>query len=145
MKTSEFKKKFEALNDKYELAVTKSTVYLKYGGSAFGYIEREIQFGVNVNFNQGLPNLKKLYSLATEYAGTPVGDRDPKLYWVHALKTTDDSYLLASDKDKSFYFLGEKDIYGFKAKFTKAEIEQIKQDPKLAIDWDKALEEVKDD
>ncbi|MFC6202593.1 hypothetical protein ACFP1L_12040 [Lactiplantibacillus nangangensis] len=144
MKTSEFKHRFEALDDNYKVSMTKNSVYLQYHGGVIGYIDREIRFGLGVNFSQSLPHLQELYMLATEFAGTLVEDRDPKLYRVHILRTTDGTYLNRNNKDKRYY-TGGSDVFGSQTQFTMEEIGEMSRKKQLAIDWDKALEEVKDD
>ena len=61
-------------------------------------------------------------------------------YYVHVLPWDDESYLKVVN-DKSIFLYGKDEEFGERTRFTKAEIEKMKQDPRFkGIDFDNCLE-----
>ena len=76
----------------------------------------------------------------SEYLDTPLDKRKPeKKYTVRTIADNNDSYLVCTAEGNYFFgCLNMHDAYGDQVSFTKDEIEEMKLDDYLAIDWDKA-------
>ncbi|WP_137598194.1 hypothetical protein [Paucilactobacillus kaifaensis] len=147
MKTSEFKRELK----KYSCYFSTDAVYQDEIANATAYmavINPEQQGGVGFTwafYPDGF-NLN-LFKLINEYAATPIDERkDEKRYRVHVIrKDFEWGYLNWNDDDKLFEFNNEADTRVMKTIFTESEIEELKRNPDLAIDFNKALEEVDPD
>lgn len=84
----------------------------------------------------------KLIKLITEFAHEAT--RKPKQWYIHIIQDNDSGYLNFDTDNSNYGFADKGQSFGFQTKFTTEEVEKLKQSGKLAIDWDKALEEVMD-
>lgn len=145
MKTSEFKRELK----KYSCYFSTDSVYQDEIANATAYmavINPEQQGGVGFTwafYPDGF-NLN-LFKLINEYAATPIEERkDEKRYRVHALLDSDVSFLNMK-KDNNHYFISDRrEDDEYQIIFTGSEIEGMKRNPNLAIDWNKALEPVEE-
>lgn len=89
-----------------------------------------------------LGNFYALLNLINDFVNTPIEKRYPeKKYTIRTISDSDDSYLIRTAGGNYFFgCLNLKicDAYGAQVSFTKDEIEEMKLDDGLAIDWDKA-------
>lgn len=79
-------------------------------------------------------------SVVNDYLATPITERYPeKKYTIRTIADSNDSYLIRTAGGNYFFgCLKMRDSYGDQVSFTKDEIEEMKLDDGLAIDWDKA-------
>ena len=91
--------------------------------------------------------LRDLLNLIAELEKTPVNERFPESkYTVQVLADYDESFLNVGKDDGFAFFKDEVEAGPVQTQFTQAEIDELKQRPDLAIDWDKAIiKEVKND
>lgn len=87
-----------------------------------------------------LGNFYALLNLINDFLNTPIEKRYPeKKYTVRTIADNNDSYLVCTAEGNYFFgCLNMHDAYGDQVSFTKDEIEEMKLDDYLAIDWDKA-------
>ena len=87
-----------------------------------------------------LANFYALLNLINGFVNTPIEKRYPeKKYTVRTIADNNDSYLVCTAEGNYFFgCLNMHDAYGDQVSFTKDEIEEMKLDDDLAIDWDKA-------
>lgn len=87
-----------------------------------------------------LGNFYALLNLINDFVNTPIEKRYPeKKYTVRTIADNNDSYLVCTAEGNYFFgCLNMHDAYGDQVSFTKDEIEEMKLDDYLAIDWDKA-------
>lgn len=85
--------------------------------------------------------LRELLNLIEKLEETPVKERfSEKKYTIQTLYDDEESYLVeASDNNYYFGCLAMKDGYGDKVTFTSDEIKSLKNNKRIAIDWNKAL------
>ena len=141
MKTSEFKRELKKIGD-YEFydnyVLTASGIWILFISSkSRNAIDTEgAVFDVS----------DELFKLVCEYAATPIKEReDEKRYRVNIIKDFEYGYLNRSNWDKLFEFDNEDDTKHLQTIFTESEIEEMKRNPSLAIDWNKALEPVEEE
>lgn len=92
------------------------------------------------------------YTHMTEYSGD-LGDRiklvngldTGPFFWVHVIKGSALGYLAKFKQSGGYTNSGKSADSILQTKFSLAEIEAMKKDPGLHIDWDNALERVPDD
>lgn len=91
--------------------------------------------------------LSFLFNLLRELEDTPVKERFPeKKYTIQVTANSDDAYLNYHERSNHINFCDDIETDHVKTRFTQAEIDELKQRPDLAIDWDKAIiKEVKND
>lgn len=71
--------------------------------------------------------------------------RDEKKYYVKVIPDDSDSYLNYCFVDKTFMIADKNDDKEYQTKFTKKEVDELlKVQVDIAIDWDKALVEVRE-
>ncbi|VDG24211.1 hypothetical protein [Lactiplantibacillus mudanjiangensis] len=77
---------------------------------------------------------------------TPAKERrDEKKYYVKVIPDDSDSYLNYCFVDKTFMIADKNDDKEYQTKFTKKEVDEwLKAQGDIAIDWDKALVEVRE-
>lgn len=95
-----------------------------------------------------LGNFYALLNLINDFVNTPIEKRYPeKKYTIRTISDSNDSYLIRTAGGNYFFgCLKMRDAYGDQVSFTKDEIEEMKLDDGLAIDWDKAkIEPVEDE
>lgn len=82
-----------------------------------------------------------------KFLRTPIKERYPdKKYTIQAIANSDDCYLNYGKSSNLMTFFDDVETDYVKTRFTQSEIDELKQRPDLAIDWDKAIiKEVKDD
>lgn len=87
-----------------------------------------------------LANFYALLSLINDFVNTPIEKRYPeKKYTIRTISDNNDSYLIRTAGGNYFFgCLKMRDSYGDQVSFTKDEIEEMKLDDGLAIDWNKA-------
>lgn len=87
-----------------------------------------------------LANFYALLNLINDFVNTPIEKRYPeKKYTVRTIADNNDSYLVCTAEGNYFFgCLKMRDAYGDQVSFTKGEIEEMKLDDNLAIDWNKA-------
>jgi len=140
MKTSEFKRELKKIGD-YEFDGNR---VLAAGDSWLAFISSKNRNTIDTE-GAVFDVSDELFKLVYEYAATPIKEReDEKRYYVRVI--LEDSVYLGSPKGNSSYFVID-DMHGLdkhscKTIFTESEIEEMKRNPSLAIDWNKALEEV---
>ena len=85
--------------------------------------------------------LREVLDLIGKLEGTPIKERfSEKKYTIQTLYDDEESYLVeASDNNYYFGCLAAKDGYGDKVTFTSDEIKSLKNNKRIAIDWNKAL------
>lgn len=102
-----------------------------------------------VNPNLGLPADVKaqLSGIIGKFLRTPVKERFPeKKYTIQVIANSDDAFLNYHERSNHINFCDDIETDHVKARFTQSEIDELKQRPDLAIDWDKAIiREVKND
>lgn len=102
-----------------------------------------------VNPNLGLPADVKaqLSGIIGKFLRTPIKERYPdKNYTIQAIANSDYCYLNYGKNSNRMTFCDDVETDYVKTRFTQSEIDELKQRPDLAIDWDKAIiKEVKDD
>lgn len=102
-----------------------------------------------VNPNLGLPADVKaqLSGIIGKFLRTPIKERYPdKKYTIQAIANSDYCYLNYGKNSNRMTFCDDVETDYVKTRFTQSEIDELKQRPDLAIDWDKAIiKEVKDD
>ncbi|MCC4421762.1 hypothetical protein LMB96_05365 [Limosilactobacillus reuteri] len=98
------------------------------------------------------PNIKakdlaRVMDVVQRLLDTPVKDRFPeKKYTIQVIANYDSAYLNCRKEDNSMTFCDDIETDHVKTRFTQTEIDELKQRPDLAIDWDKAIiKEFKDD
>lgn len=87
-----------------------------------------------------LANFYALLSLINDFVNTPIEKRYPeKKYTIRTISDSNDGYLIRTAGGNYFFgCLKMRDAYGDQVSFTKDEIEEMKLDDNLAIDWNKA-------
>lgn len=92
-------------------------------------------------------SMRELLNSIAELENTPVKERfHEKKYTIQVIANYDSAYLNCHKEDNSMTFYDDIETDHVKTRFTQAEIDELKQRPDLAIDWDKAIiKEVKDD
>lgn len=102
-----------------------------------------------VNPNLGLPADVKaqLSGIIGKFLRTPIKERYPdKKYTIQAIANSDYCYLNYGKNSNRMTFCDDVETDYVKTRFTQSEIDELKQRPDLAIDWDKVIiKEVKDD
>lgn len=98
-----------------------------------------LEYAVNSK-GRDLGSLYALLNLISDFINTPIEKRySDKKYTVKALKYSSDSYLVCAAGGNYFFgCLKMHDAYGDQVSFTKGEIEEMKLNDELAIDWNKA-------
>ena len=138
MKTSEFNRELKKIGD-YEF---DGNQVLTAGDSWTVFISSKNRNTIDT-VNAVFDVSDELFYLAAKYAATPIKEReDEKRYRVSIIKDFEYGYLNRSNWDKLFEFDNEDDTKHLQTIFTESEIEEMKRNPSLAIDWNKALEEV---
>ena len=91
--------------------------------------------------------LRDLLNLIAELEKTPVNERFPeKKYTIQVTANSDDAYLNYHERSNHINFCDDIETDHVKTRFTQTEIDELKQRPDLAIDWDKAIiKEAKND
>lgn len=99
-----------------------------------------LEYAVNSK-GRDLGSLYALLNLINGFVNTPIEKRySGKRYTVRAISGNNDSYLIRTvGGNYLFGCLKMHDAYGDQVGFTKGEIEKMKLDNDLAIDWDKAI------
>lgn len=94
-----------------------------------------------------LGNFYALLNLINDFVNTPIEKRYPeKKYTVRTIADNNDSYLVCTAEGNYFFgCLNMHDAYGDQVSFTKDEIEEMKLDDDLAIDWSKATITIEED
>lgn len=154
MRYSEFKREVDALSSNYvvrkELAniFDEDIISVWYKEQPIMKISGTYQFVMQKFYlMDSTPFSHKLYMLAAELAMTPIEERnDPEKYYVHVVKNRCDGYLNLDRADLKKFCIGfMTDNFRWQSAFKKAEIDELKVNPDLAIDWDKvSLEKVSD-
>ncbi len=92
-------------------------------------------------------DLARVMDVIQRLLDTPVKERFPeKKYTIQAIANSDYCYLNYGKNSNRMTFCDDVETDYVKARFTQSEIDELKQRPDLAIDWDKAIiKEVKDD
>lgn len=139
MKYDEFKRKVEALSDKYEITKNHASVYLQHEGFVIGYVDNQSQFILSVDFKDSFPFSHKLYMLAAEYAMTPIKKRGDKKQYVIPIWTNflGDTWYLMDDMSKTTRHKGKA------MKLTQSKIDEYNKD--FTFDLNTIKQEVKDD
>lgn len=85
-------------------------------------------------------DLARVMDTVQRLLDTPVRERFPeKKYTIRTISDSNDSYLIRTAGGNYFFgCLKMRDSYSDQVSFTKDEIEEMKLDDGLAIDWDKA-------
>ena len=127
MKTKEFIEKVEAIGYKVKDG-EKVKVILDIGGNVLLLVHEDGQYHIDSDYGASLTH--ELFSLAVEYAKTPISKRSAK-YHV-AIKglslSTGEKLYLNFDPINSNYFVSNLNGY-FKNKFTEDEIYKLVNDP----------------
>lgn len=91
--------------------------------------------------------LSLLFNLLRELEETPIKNRfSEKKYTIQVIANYDSAYLNCHKEDNRMTFCDDIETDHVKTRFTKSEIDELKQRDDLAIDWNKAIiKEVKDD
>lgn len=94
-----------------------------------------------------LGNFYALLNLINDFVNTPIEKRYPeKKYTIRTISDSNDSYLIRTVGGNYFFgCLKMRDSYGDQVSFTKDEIEEMKLDDDLAIDWSKATITIEED
>lgn len=84
--------------------------------------------------------LRELLNLIAKLEETPIKERlSEKKYTIQVLYNDSQSYLVKTSNEKYFFgSLGMKNAYGDQVSFTQEEIDLLKNNDCIAIDWDKA-------
>lgn len=92
-------------------------------------------------------DLARVMDVVQRLLDTPVEDRFPeKKYTIQVTANSDDAYLNYHERSNHINFCDDIETDHVKTRFTQSEIDELKQRPDLAIDWNKAIiKEVKDD
>lgn len=92
-------------------------------------------------------DLARVMDVVQRLLDTPVKERFPeKKYTIQVTANSDDAYLNYHERSNHINFCDDIETDHVKTRFTQSEIDELKQRPDLAIDWDKAIiKEVKDD
>jgi len=144
MKTKEFIEKVEAMGYLTEI-INNLTFVFDSNNSTVLSISNDRQYGIDCDYNA--PATPELFLIAVEHAKTPVEERkSAKKYSVKVLPSSE-GYLNVrysyGDVVTNRYIISDtKEMAYYKTKFTEDEIEELKKQPDLAIDWDRVtLEE----
>ncbi|WP_323064828.1 hypothetical protein [Limosilactobacillus reuteri] len=91
-------------------------------------------------------DLARVMDVVQRLLDTPVKDRFPeKKYTIQVIANSDDCYLNYGKSTNRMIFCDDVETDYVKTRFTQSEIDELKQRPDLAIDWDKAIiKEAKD-
>lgn len=85
-------------------------------------------------------DLARVMDVIQRLLDTPVNERFPESkYTVQVLADYDESFLNVGKDDGFAFFEDEVEAGPVQTQFTQAEIDELKQRPDLAIDWDKAI------
>lgn len=92
-------------------------------------------------------DLARVMDVVQRLLDTPVKERFPeKKYTIQVTANSDDAYLNYHERSNHINFCDDIETDHVKTRFTQSEIDELKQRPDLAIDWDKAIiKEVKED
>ncbi|MCC4412413.1 hypothetical protein LMB83_10890 [Limosilactobacillus reuteri] len=96
---------------------------------------------------EDVKGLSLLFNLLRELEETPIKNRfSKKKYTIQVIANYDSAYLNCHKRDNRMTFCDDIETDYVKTRFTQSEIDELKQRPDLAIDWNKAIiKEVKDD
>ena len=123
MKTKEFIKKVEAMGYSIEIIGNLTFVFDSNNSNVLS-ISNDRQYGIDCNYNT--PATSEMFSVAVEYAKTPISKRLTK----HHIKikglslSSGDGLYLNFDPINSNYFVSNLNGY-FKNKFTDDEIDEL--------------------
>lgn len=127
MKTKEFIEKVESMGYKIEI-INNLTFVFDSNNSTVLSISNDRKYGVDCDYNA--PVTPELFSIAVEYAKTPISKRSIK-YRVGikglSLSTGEKSYL-NFDPINNNYFVSDLNLF-YKNKFTEDEIYELVNDP----------------
>lgn len=141
MKTSEFKRELKKIGD-YEF---DDNYVLTASGSWILFISSKNRNTIDTE-GAVFDVSDELFKLVCEYAATPIKEReDEKRYYIHVIKFAYGYLNLNKNNYDADYVLNTSDVTEhYKTIFTESEIEEMKCNPNLAIDWNKALEPVEE-
>jgi len=81
-----------------------------------------------------------LFNLLRELEETPIKNRfSEKKYTIQVIANYDSAYLNCHKRDNRMTFCDDIETDHVKTRFTQSEIDELKQRPDLAIDWNKAI------
>ncbi|WP_137598214.1 hypothetical protein [Paucilactobacillus kaifaensis] len=140
MKTSEFKRELEKMGDysfDNDFVVTDDNVRIFFIDPTTRNV---IDTAMTI---MGIPD--DLFQLTVAYVATPIRQReDEKQYRVHVVKDSPNGFFnLWANTDRTL--AGKTQTDDVQTIFTESEIEELKHNPDLAINWDSALEPVEED
>ncbi|AFU63177.1 hypothetical protein 8014-B2_00110 [Lactobacillus phage ATCC 8014-B2] len=145
MKYSEARKYIEELSSKYTINMDDGDFNVLYKGKSVGYVDGAYgQYGLyihNEDIFKKLPFNNKLYMILAELAMTPLDERkEEKKYFIRVFNI-DYGYLNIHSNGKVTCDDNYEGL-GFKTRFTRHEINQLKQRDDVPLDWNKVtLEE----
>lgn len=127
MKTKEFIEKVESMGYKIEI-INNLTFVFDSNNSTVLSISNDRQYGVDCDYNT--PATPELFSIAVEYAKTPISKRSARYHIVikGLSLSTGEKLCLNFDPINGNYFVYSLNGY-FKNKFTDDEIDELVNDP----------------
>lgn len=137
MKTNEFIEKASKLGYKAKQGQTGTSVYNETNCCIMAMVSEYYENMVNIYHASD-----ELFDLIVSYARTPVEERkSAKKYSVKVLPCSG-GYLNVrygyGNTDTNHYLISDtEEMADYKTKFTEDEIEELKKQPDLAIDWDR--------
>ncbi|VDG31486.1 Hypothetical protein [Lactobacillus plantarum ZJ316] [Lactiplantibacillus mudanjiangensis] len=158
MKYSEANKKVKKLDSRLSIESGKdgsdcfsSVIYLRHSGRLIAWIyDSENAMTDNKDLfesaNTSIHPSYKAIKILIELHETPVEEReDEKKYYIKVASIDGGLYLNYVKEEKNFTFSTKNEIPTHQTQFTKQEVNSWLKATTLAIDWDKALEEVPGD
>jgi len=144
MKTKEFIEKVEAIGYKVGDG-EKVKIIRDSDGCIILSVYEDRQY--NIDSDYGVSLTPELFSLAVEYAKTPISKRSAKYHVgiIGLSLSTGEKLYLSFNPINGNYFISNLNGH-FKNKFTSKAIEQLKQREDIPLDWNKVkLEETNED
>ena len=134
MKTKEFVEKVEKLG--YNIEIDWPTIYIKCDGCILARVDKARPYTIDTKAAFEVKHAKELFNLCTEYAKTPIEDREEeKKFYLQKMKTFYDRYydettkFLNVRKDQDRYDLGTTgQTFMIRTQFTQKEIDKIKEE-----------------
>lgn len=138
---SEAEKQIKSLSSKYSINMSDGDFNVLYNGKTYAvYVSYDYEYGLHVgnvlSFSK-LPFSRKLYRILSELAVTPLDERlEENKYYVKILDNYF-GYLNIDNSTSEMIVSGIFAGYGYNAKFTDKDIEQLKQRDNIPLDWNK--------
>ena len=144
----------------YKARIDGKMIYLlTFSEDCLATFSCDVNYWSDIKFNYRFldyePNVKcydpgnfyALLNLINDFVNTPIEKRYPeKKYTIRTISDNNDSYLIRTAGGNYFFgCLKMRDAYGDQVSFTKDEIEEMKLDDDLAIDWSKATITIEED